>query len=218
MRSNEPKGLVDAKVDLLVIDTAHGHSQGVLNAVAKVRKAFPNTQLLAGNVGTVGGARALVDAGVDGVKVGVGPGSICTTRVVTGVGLPQLTAIMDAVEGAGGAPVVADGGVRYSGDLVKALAGGAGSVMLGSMLAGTDESPGESFLLEGRRFKTVRGMGSLSAMQEALRTATSRIPPKASWFPRVSRRGCPTRVRCRTPSSSSSAGYAAGWATAALRR
>ena len=176
--------LVDAKVDLLVIDTAHGHSQGVLNAVAKVRKAFPNTQLLAGNVGTVGGARALVDAGVDGVKVGVGPGSICTTRVVTGVGLPQLTAIMDAVEGAGGAPVVADGGVRYSGDLVKALAGGAGSVMLGSMLAGTDESPGESFLLEGRRFKTVRGMGSLSAMQEGSAdryfqdTAESKLVPE----------------------------------------
>ena len=158
--------LVDAGVDLLVIDTAHGHSEGVLGTVRRVRAAFPNTQLLAGNVGTVDGARALVDAGVNGVKVGVGPGSICTTRVVTGVGVPQLTAIMDAVVGAGDVPVVADGGVRYSGDLVKALAAGASSVMLGSMLAGTDESPGETFLLEGRRFKTVRGMGSLSAMQE----------------------------------------------------
>lgn len=158
--------LVEADVDLLVVDTAHGHSQGVLNAVRRVRDRFQDTRLLAGNVGTVEGARALVDHGADGVKVGVGPGSICTTRVVTGVGLPQLTAIMDAVRGAGDVPVVADGGVRYSGDVAKALAAGASSVMLGSMFAGTDEAPGESFLLEGRRFKTVRGMGSLSAMQE----------------------------------------------------
>jgi IMP dehydrogenase len=159
--------LVDAGVDLLVVDTAHGHSEGVLQAVARVREAFPDVQLVGGNVGTVDGARALVERGVDAVKVGVGPGSICTTRIVTGVGLPQLTAIMDAVAGADGAvPVIADGGVRYSGDLVKALAAGAHSVMMGSMFAGTDESPGETFLLEGRRFKTVRGMGSLSAMEQ----------------------------------------------------
>ncbi|MGD2044916.1 MAG: IMP dehydrogenase [Gemmatimonadota bacterium] len=161
------KLLVEAGADVIVVDTAHGHSQGVLDAVAAVRERFPDIQLIGGNVGTVEGSRALVERGVDAVKVGVGPGSICTTRVVTGVGLPQITAIIDAVEGAGGeVPIIADGGVRYSGDIVKALAAGAHTVMMGSMLAGTDESPGESFLLEGRRFKTVRGMGSLSAMEE----------------------------------------------------
>ena len=159
--------LVEAGADVLVVDTAHGHSEGVLKAVAKVRERFPDVQLIGGNVGTVEGAKALVDRGVDAVKVGVGPGSICTTRVVTGVGLPQLSAIMDAVAGADGSvPIIADGGIRYSGDLVKALAAGAHSVMMGSMFAGTDESPGKTFLLEGRRFKTVRGMGSLSAMEE----------------------------------------------------
>lgn len=159
--------LVEAGVDLLVIDTAHGHSEGVLKAVERVRERFPDVQIVGGNVGTVEGAKALVERGVDAVKVGVGPGSICTTRVVTGVGLPQLSAIMDAVDGVDGAvPIIADGGIRYSGDIVKALAAGAHSVMMGSMFAGTDESPGESFLLEGRRFKTVRGMGSLSAMEE----------------------------------------------------
>lgn len=159
--------LVDAGVDVMVVDTAHGHSEGVLEAVGRVRERFPDVQLVGGNVGTAEGAKALVDRGVDAVKVGVGPGSICTTRVVTGVGLPQLTAIMDAVEGTGGGvPVIADGGIRYSGDIVKALAAGAHCVMMGSMFAGTDESPGETFLLEGRRFKTVRGMGSLSAMEE----------------------------------------------------
>ncbi|MCG6957801.1 MAG: IMP dehydrogenase [Gemmatimonadetes bacterium] len=159
--------LVEAGVDVLVVDTAHGHSQGVLDAVDRVRERFPDVDLVGGNVGTADAAKALVERGADAVKVGVGPGSICTTRVVTGVGLPQLTAIMDAVDGVEGAvPIIADGGVRYSGDIVKALAAGAESVMMGSMFAGTDESPGESFLLEGRRFKTVRGMGSLSAMEE----------------------------------------------------
>jgi IMP dehydrogenase len=159
--------LVDAGVDVVVVDTAHGHSEGVLRAVGQMREAFPDLQIVAGNVATADGARALVDRGVDAVKVGVGPGSICTTRVVTGVGVPQLTAIMDAVEGVEGrVPVIADGGIRYSGDLVKALAAGASTVMMGSMFAGTDESPGESFLLEGRRYKMVRGMGSLSAMEE----------------------------------------------------
>jgi IMP dehydrogenase len=159
--------LVDAGVDVLVIDTAHGHSEGVLRAVARARERFPDVDLVGGNIGTAEAARALIERGADAVKVGVGPGSICTTRVVTGVGLPQLTAIMDAVDGADGdCPVIADGGVRYSGDVAKALAAGAESVMMGSMFAGTDESPGETFLLEGRRFKTVRGMGSLSAMEE----------------------------------------------------
>lgn len=160
------QALIEAGVDALVIDSAHGHSEGVLQTVALLREAFPDVQLIAGNVATEGGARELVKRGVDAVKVGVGPGSICTTRVVTGVGVPQVTAIMDAVRGAGDVPVIADGGVKYSGDMVKALASGAMSVMMGSMLAGTDESPGESILAEGRRFKAIRGMGSVSAMQD----------------------------------------------------
>jgi IMP dehydrogenase len=158
--------LVDAGVDVLVIDTAHGHSQGVLDATATIRERFPEVQLIAGNIASRSGAAALVERGVDAVKVGVGPGSICTTRVVTGVGVPQLTAVLEAVEGAGDVPVIADGGIKYSGDIVKAIAAGASSVMMGSMLAGTEESPGESLLLEGRRFKMIRGMGSLGAMQE----------------------------------------------------
>ncbi len=160
------RALVDAGVDALVVDTAHGHSQGVLDATAAVRSALPNVQLIAGNVATRAAAAALVERGVDAVKVGVGPGSICTTRVVTGVGVPQLTAVMEGVAGAGDVPVIADGGIKYSGDIVKAIAAGACSVMMGSMLAGTEESPGESLLLEGRRFKMIRGMGSLSAMQD----------------------------------------------------
>lgn len=160
------RSLVDAGVDVLIIDTAHGHAEGVLEATAKVRETFPEIQLVAGNVATRDGAAALVERGVDAVKVGVGPGSICTTRIVTGVGVPQLTAILDAVEGAGNVPVIADGGIKYSGDIVKAIAAGASSVMMGSMLAGTEESPGESLLLEGRRFKMIRGMGSLGAMQD----------------------------------------------------
>ena len=160
------KALLDAGCDVIVIDSAHGHSQGVLETVAMLRDAFPDAQLVAGNVASEAGAKALVERGVDGVKVGVGPGSICTTRVVTGVGVPQITAILDAVRGAGDIPVIADGGIKYSGDIVKAIAAGAASVMMGSMLAGTEESPGESFLLEGRRFKVIRGMGSLAAMEE----------------------------------------------------
>ncbi len=160
------KALIEAGVDALIVDTAHGHSQGVIDATAKVREAFPDVQLVAGNIATVGGAKALVERGVDAVKVGVGPGSICTTRVVTGIGVPQLTAILDAVQGAGGVPVIADGGIKYSGDIVKAIAAGASCVMMGSMLAGTEESPGESLLMEGRRFKMIRGMGSMAAMQD----------------------------------------------------
>jgi IMP dehydrogenase len=161
------RALVEAGVDLIVIDTAHGHSEGVLKALARTREALPDVQLVAGNVATAAGARALVERGADAVKVGVGPGSICTTRVVTGVGVPQLTAVMEAVRGVEGrVPIIADGGIRYSGDLVKALAAGADTIMMGSMFAGTDEAPGESFLLEGRRYKMVRGMGSLSAMEE----------------------------------------------------
>jgi IMP dehydrogenase len=160
------RALLDAGCDVIVVDSAHGHSEGVLATVACLREAFPDAQLVGGNVATEAGARALVERGVDAVKVGVGPGSICTTRVVTGVGVPQITAIRDGVQGAGDIPVIADGGIKYSGDVVKALAAGAESVMMGSMLAGTEESPGESFLLEGRRFKVIRGMGSLGAMEE----------------------------------------------------
>ena len=160
------RALLDAGCDVLVLDSAHGHAEVVLQAVAELREAFPEAQLVGGNIATKDGACALVERGVDAVKVGVGPGSICTTRVVTGVGVPQLTAILDAVQGALDVPVIADGGVKYSGDAVKALAAGASSVMMGSMLAGTEESPGESLLLEGRRFKVIRGMGSLAAMQE----------------------------------------------------
>ena len=158
--------LINAGVDALVVDTAHGHADSVLRATASMREMFPDVQLIAGNVATRDGSAALVERGVNAVKVGVGPGSICTTRVVTGVGVPQLTAVLEAIEGAGDVPVIADGGIKYSGDIVKALAAGASSVMMGSMLAGTEESPGESFLLEGRRFKMIRGMGSLSAMQD----------------------------------------------------
>jgi IMP dehydrogenase len=160
------KALVDAGADVLVIDSAHGHSEGVLQTLAILREAFPDVQLVAGNVATEEGAREIVRRGADAVKVGVGPGSICTTRVVTGVGMPQVTAIMDAVRGAGEIPVIADGGIKYSGDVVKALASGAACCMMGAMLAGTEESPGESVLAEGRRFKVIRGMGSLAAMQD----------------------------------------------------
>ncbi|MEZ4455635.1 MAG: IMP dehydrogenase [Gemmatimonadales bacterium] len=160
------KALLDAGCDVLVVDSAHGHSVGVLDMVARLREAYPDAQLVGGNVATEAGARELVARGVDAVKVGIGPGSICTTRVVTGVGVPQITAIFDAVRGAGDIPIIADGGIKYSGDIVKALAAGAASVMMGSMLAGTEESPGESVLAEGRRFKMIRGMGSLAAMQD----------------------------------------------------
>jgi len=160
------KALIDAGVDVLVVDSAHGHSEGVLSTIDRLRQSFPDVQLVGGNVATEAGARELVRRGVDAVKVGIGPGSICTTRVVTGVGVPQITAVVDSVRGAGGVPVIADGGIKYSGDVVKALAAGAATVMMGSMLAGTEESPGESILAEGRRYKLIRGMGSIAAMQD----------------------------------------------------
>jgi IMP dehydrogenase len=158
--------LIDAGVDLLVVDTAHGHSQHVLSMVERVKKLSNSTQVLAGNIATKEAAKALIDAGADAVKVGIGPGSICTTRIVAGVGVPQLTAIMEAVEAArdAGVPVVADGGIKYSGDLAKALAAGANVAMIGSLLAGTEESPGEVYLHQGRSYKAYRGMGSVGAM------------------------------------------------------
>ena len=160
--------LVDAGVDVLVVDTAHGHAKGVLDRVKWIKKKYPEMQVIGGNVGTGEGARALVDHGADAVKVGIGPGSICTTRVVAGVGVPQITAIMNVAEALAkaGVPLIADGGIRYSGDIAKALGAGAHVVMLGSLFAGTEESPGEIELYQGRSYKSYRGMGSLGAMQK----------------------------------------------------
>ena len=162
------KALVDAGVDVLVIDSAHGHSKGVLDTVEAVKEKFPERIIIAGNIGTGEGARALIKRGADCVKVGVGPGSICTTRVVSGAGVPQITAIFNAAMAAKelGVPVIADGGIKYSGDVTKALAAGADAVMIGGLFAGTDESPGEMEIWQGRSFKVYRGMGSMAAMKE----------------------------------------------------
>jgi IMP dehydrogenase len=160
------QALIDAEADVVVVDTAHGHSEGVLQTVAAVRRLSNAVQIVAGNIATAEGAKALIDAGADGIKVGIGPGSICTTRIVAGVGVPQLTAIMDAAEACrqAGVPVIADGGIKYSGDLAKAIAAGADCAMVGSLFAGTDEAPGEVILYQGRSYKSYRGMGSLGAM------------------------------------------------------
>ena len=162
------QALVDAQVDVLVLDSAHGHNSNVVNSVAKVKKAFPDVQLIAGNIATAEGARALIKAGADCVKVGIGPGSICTTRVVAGIGVPQITAIFDAAKAAAeySVPVIADGGIKYSGDIVKALAAGASVCMVGSLVAGCKESPGDTEIYQGRQFKVYRGMGSLGAMNK----------------------------------------------------
>jgi IMP dehydrogenase len=160
--------LIAANVDVVVIDTAHGHSEGVIQTVKNTKKKYPDLELIAGNVATKEGTRSLIDEGVNGVKVGVGPGSICTTRIVAGIGVPQMTAIMDCAEEAMkmGIPVIADGGIKYSGDITKAFAAGADSVMIGSLFAGTEESPGETILFQGRTYKVYRGMGSIEAMKE----------------------------------------------------
>jgi IMP dehydrogenase len=163
--------LVEAKVDVVCVDSAHGHHRGVIDAASKIRKRHPDLEVVAGNVGTYEGARDLIKAGVSAVKVGMGPGSICTTRVVSGAGMPQITAIIEAARAAAPAdvPIIADGGVKFSGDIVKAIAAGASSVMIGSLFAGTDESPGELILRQGRSFKAYRGMGSIGAMKEGSR-------------------------------------------------
>jgi IMP dehydrogenase len=160
--------LVEAGVDVIVVDTAHGHAQGVLDRVRWVKKNYPGVEVVGGNIATAAGARALVDHGADGVKVGIGPGSICTTRVVAGVGVPQISAIQNVYAALkdGDVPLIADGGIRYSGDVAKAVAAGANAVMIGSMFAGTEEAPGETILYQGRSYKLYRGMGSLSAMQD----------------------------------------------------
>ncbi|KJY80115.1 IMP dehydrogenase [Vibrio nigripulchritudo] len=162
------KALVEAGVDILLIDSSHGHSEGVLNRIRETRAAYPDLDIIGGNVATATGAKALIEAGVSAVKVGIGPGSICTTRIVTGVGVPQITAISDAADAAAeyGIPVIADGGIRYSGDICKAIAAGASCVMVGSMFAGTEEAPGEVELYQGRAYKSYRGMGSLGAMSK----------------------------------------------------
>ncbi|MDR2805210.1 MAG: IMP dehydrogenase, partial [Dysgonamonadaceae bacterium] len=160
--------LVEAGVDAIVIDTAHGHSQGVIAVLKEAKKRFPTVDMVIGNIATAEAAKVLADSGADGIKVGIGPGSICTTRVIAGVGIPQLTAIYDVAKTlkGSGIPIIADGGLRYSGDIVKALAAGGWSVMMGSLLAGVEESPGETILYNGRKFKSYRGMGSLEAMQK----------------------------------------------------
>lgn len=162
------QALVHVGVDVISIDTAHGHSKGVIDALKSVKKAFPNLDVIVGNIATGDAAKALAEAGADAVKVGVGPGSICTTRIIAGVGMPQLTAVYEAAKALKpfGIPLIADGGIRYSGDVAKAIAGGASTVMIGSLLAGTDEAPGEMIILEGRKFKSYRGMGSLEAMED----------------------------------------------------
>ncbi len=166
-RAERTQALVDAGVDVLVIDTAHGHSKGVIDAVRDTKQKFPDVQLVAGNIATAAATTALIEAGVDAVKVGIGPGSICTTRVIAGIGVPQITAISECAKVARerGVPIIADGGVKYSGDVVKAIACGASTVMIGSLFAGTDEAPGELVLLQGRTYKSYRGMGSLGAMR-----------------------------------------------------
>jgi IMP dehydrogenase len=160
--------LVRKKVDVLVIDTAHGHSERVMEAVVAIKRAMPHVDLIAGNVATFDGAKDLISLGLDGIKIGIGPGSICTTRVVSGAGVPQITAIAECARAARGTgvPVIADGGVKFSGDITKAIAAGADAIMIGSLLAGTDESPGEMILFQGRTFKAYRGMGSLGAMAQ----------------------------------------------------
>ena len=205
--------LAAAKVDVLAIDSAHGHSVLVLQAVKKVKAALPEVELIAGNVATFDGACDLIKAGVDGIKVGIGPGSICTTRIVTGVGVPQITAIAEASRAArdAGVPIIADGGVKYSGDIVKALAAGASLVMIGSMFAGTDESPGELILYQGRTFKSYRGMGSLGAMAQARANAIFKLRMEmrprhlrpwettrtgwASWCRKALKGACPIAAR-----------------------
>ena len=186
------RALVDAKVDVLVLDSAHGHSQNIMNAIDKVKAAFPDVQLIAGNIATAEAAKDLIEHGVDAVKVGIGPGSICTTRVVAGIGVPQVTAVMNAYSVAKeyGIPVIADGGIKYSGDLPKAIAAGADVIMLGSLLAGCEESPGSMEIYQGRQFKVYRGMGSISAMESG---------SKDRYFQTGSRKLVPEGVEGRVP-------------------
>ena len=212
--------LVAAGADAIVIDTAHGHSKGVIGVLRAVKEKYPEIDVVVGNIATGDAARYLVENGADGVKVGIGPGSICTTRIIAGVGVPQLSAIYDvakALEGTG-VPLIADGGIRYSGDIVKALAAGGYSVMLGGMLAGVEESPGDTIIFNGRKYKSYRGMGSLEAMEkgskdryfQANETDAKKLVPEG-----IAARACPTKARSTKWSTRCWAASAPAWATAA---
>jgi IMP dehydrogenase len=186
------KALIDSQVDVLVLDSAHGHNINIINAVREVKKAFPDTPVIAGNIATAEAAKALIEAGADALKVGIGPGSICTTRVIAGIGVPQITAVYDVATEAlkHGVPVIADGGIKYSGDIVKALAAGANVVMLGSLLAGCAEAPGDTEIYQGRSFKVYRGMGSIGAMQ---------VGSKDRYFQEDAKKLVPEGVEGRVP-------------------
>jgi len=195
------KALVEAGVDVIVVDTAHGHSKGVIDRVRWVKENYPQVQVIGGNIATGAAAKALVDAGADGVKVGIGPGSICTTRIVTGIGVPQVTAVANvaaALEGTG-VPLIADGGIRFSGDLSKAMVAGASAIMIGSLLAGTDEAPGEIELFQGRAFKAYRGMGSLGAMGQSNGSSDRYFQSKDAGVEKLVPEGIEGRVPCKGP-------------------
>jgi IMP dehydrogenase len=193
--------LVAAGVDVVIVDTAHGHSKGVIDRVAWVKQTFPQVQVIGGNIATADAAIALADAGADGVKVGIGPGSICTTRIVAGVGVPQISAVANvaAAMAERGVPVVADGGVRFSGDLAKAIVAGASAIMVGSMLAGTDEAPGEVELFQGRAFKSYRGMGSLGAMGQSTGSSDRYFQDASKGVEKLVPEGIEGRVPCKGP-------------------
>ncbi len=223
-RDQRVQALVEAGVDVIAVDTAHGHSEGVLEAARSIKKAYPKVALIVGNVATRDATLACIDAGADAVKVGIGPGSICTTRIVAGVGVPQLSAVAECAEVAhqrSGVTIIADGGIKYSGDVAKAIAAGADTVMIGSLFAGTDEAPGELVLYQGRTYKVYRGMGSVERCARARRIATSRraVPPsrnRGSSCPRGSSVACRTAARCPTRSTSFSGASRRRWAIAAV--
>jgi len=195
--------LVEAGVDILVVDTAHGHSQGVLDRVAWIKQTFPQVEVIGGNIATGEAAKALVEVGADAVKVGIGPGSICTTRIVAGVGVPQVSAIANVASAlmGSGIPLIADGGIRYSGDIAKAIAAGASTVMVGSLLAGTDEAPGEVELFQGRAYKSYRGMGSLGAMAQREGSSDRYFQDASAGAEKLVPEGVEGRVPCKGPLS-----------------
>jgi IMP dehydrogenase len=220
------QALIEAGVDVVVVDTAHGHHRAVLDAIERIKKFSSTIQIIGGNVATRAGAQALINAGADAVKVGVGPGSICTTRVVAGVGVPQITAIMEAAKACNkaGIPLIADGGLQYSGDIVKAIVAGANSVMLGSLLAGCEESPGQLVEIDGRKYKAYRGMGSLGAMQSRgeqksyskIATCKTMFYLKTNLFPRVLKEKLLTVAQLPKLFTNLLADYEAEWVTPAL--
>jgi IMP dehydrogenase len=218
-REARVEALIKAGADVIVIDSAHGHSRNVLDAIRETKRVFPDCQIIAGNVATAEGTEALIQAGVHGVKIGVGPGSICTTRVIAGVGVPQITAIQESARVAKrhGIPVIADGGIKFSGDVTKALAAGADTVMIGGLFAGTDESPGEMVLYQGRSYKMYRGMGSLEAMKSGSRDryAQEDVESEVKLVPEGIKEGSPTKGRFHQASFSSWAGCGPAWGTSA---